>query len=110
MPNRTTQTPPMPSTPPTPSPAADDASQQISVRGAADSETDLMRLQFGLSPRQTKLTALLLAGSSLKEAANVLGITEGSARQYLKGIFRKTGARRQADLVRIVLNAIALHV
>lgn len=73
----------------------------------AESETDLMRLQFGLSPRQTKLTALLLSGRSIKEAADALGITEGSARQYLKGIFRKTGARRQADLVRIVFNALA---
>jgi DNA-binding CsgD family transcriptional regulator len=72
----------------------------------ADSETDLMRLQFGLSPRQATLTALLFSGRSVKEAAIMLGITEGSARQYLKLIFRKTGARRQADLVRLVSRAL----
>jgi DNA-binding CsgD family transcriptional regulator len=71
-----------------------------------ESKADVVRLQFGLSPRQAKLTALLFSGRSVKEAAGLLGITEGSARQYLKGIFRKTGARRQADLVRIVHNAL----
>jgi DNA-binding CsgD family transcriptional regulator len=71
-----------------------------------DSETDLMRVQLGLSPRQAKLTALLFSGRSVKEAAIMLGITEGSARQYLKLIFRKTGARRQADLVRLVSRAL----
>ena len=72
----------------------------------ADSGADLMRLQFGLSPRQATLTALLFSGRSVKEAAIMLGITEGSARQYLKLIFRKTGARRQADLVRLVSRAL----
>jgi DNA-binding CsgD family transcriptional regulator len=73
----------------------------------AESEAALMRRQFGLSPRQAKLTALLFSGRSVKEAACALGITEGSARQYLKEIFRKTGARRQADLVRIVHSVLA---
>jgi DNA-binding CsgD family transcriptional regulator len=72
----------------------------------AEGEAAIIRLQFALSPRQAKLTALLFAGRSVKEAALALGITEGSARQYLKEIFRKTGARRQADLVRIVHNAL----
>ncbi len=73
----------------------------------AESDAALIRLQFALSPRQATLTALLVSGRSVKEAALALGITEGSARQYLKEIFRKTGARRQADLVRIVHHALA---
>jgi DNA-binding CsgD family transcriptional regulator len=71
-----------------------------------ESEAELLRRQFGLSPRQTNLTALLLSGRSVKEAAFTLGITEGSARQYLKLIFRKTGARRQADLVRLASRSV----
>jgi DNA-binding CsgD family transcriptional regulator len=43
----------------------------------------------------------------LKEAARRLGISEGSAWQYLKIIFRKTGTNRQADLVR-KLNAVPM--
>jgi hypothetical protein len=31
-----------------------------------------------------------------------LGLKESSARQYLKLTFGKTGARRQADLIRLV--------
>jgi DNA-binding CsgD family transcriptional regulator len=77
------------------------------VKCQAESDAALVRAKFVLSPRQATLTALLVSGRSVKEAAFVLGITEGSARQYLKEIFRKTGARRQADLVRIVHNALA---
>jgi DNA-binding CsgD family transcriptional regulator len=55
---------------------------------------------------QARLTALLMAGHTIKEIASILGITEGSARQYLQRIFGKTGAKRQADLVRIVGQAL----
>jgi DNA-binding CsgD family transcriptional regulator len=61
---------------------------------------------FALSPVQARLTALLMAGHTIKEIASILGITEGSARQYLQRIFGKTGAKRQADLVRIVGQAL----
>ena len=61
---------------------------------------------FGLSPMQARLTVLLRSGCRLKEAAVLLGLTEGSARQYLKAIFSKTGARRQIDLVRVVDSAL----
>jgi DNA-binding CsgD family transcriptional regulator len=62
------------------------------------------RLQstFTLSPAQARLASLLFQGQRLKQAAAQLGITEGSARQYLKVIFAKTGAKRQADLVRVI--------
>jgi DNA-binding CsgD family transcriptional regulator len=40
----------------------------------------------------------------------VLGITESTARQYLKIVFRKTGTRRQSDLVRLVGNAMTLQM
>jgi DNA-binding CsgD family transcriptional regulator len=79
----------------------------VPAQPLAACEEDLLRQRFGLSPRQANLTALLLSGRSVKEAATALGVTEGSARQYLKLIFRKTGARRQADLVRLVSCALA---
>ena len=59
---------------------------------------DWPRRLYGLTPSQSHLAELLASGSSLKEAARRLGIAEGSARQYLKIIFRKTGTNRQADL------------
>jgi DNA-binding CsgD family transcriptional regulator/PAS domain-containing protein len=70
----------------------------------------LLRRAFGLSPVQTRLTVSLMSGRTLKESAAILGITESTARQYLKIIFNKTGTQRQSDLVRIVSNALTLKL
>ena len=74
--------------------------------GLADGNQLRLRGLFGLTRAQARLALLLFDGKSVKEAAADLGITEGSARQYLKQVFRKTGARRQADLVRIMIRAL----
>lgn len=72
-----------------------------------DQET-LQRL-FRLAPSHAKLLALLVGGDQIKSAAAKLGVTEGSARQYLKKIFEKTGARRQMDLIRLADRALSRH-
>lgn len=68
----------------------------------ATADGDLVRLQgmFSLSPAQARLAISLFNGNTIKNAAADLGITEGSARQYLKKVFQRTGTRRQLDLVR----------
>ena len=58
---------------------------------------------FGLLPSEAKLAAALARGQSLAEAANQLGLTVETARNYSKKIFAKTGTRGQADLVRLIL-------
>ena len=55
------------------------------------------------------LAMLLMTGRTIKEAAAVLGITEGSARQYLSRIFRKTATNRQVDLIRVIGDALSRH-
>jgi len=65
----------------------------------SETTQQIIRRLFALSPAQANLTALLMTGRSVKDIAVILDITEGSARQYLKRIFKKTGAKRQADLV-----------
>jgi DNA-binding CsgD family transcriptional regulator len=60
---------------------------------------------FGLLISEARLVELLANGASLAEAARQLGLKTGSARQYLKRVFRKTGVNRQADLVRKVLSS-----
>jgi DNA-binding CsgD family transcriptional regulator len=62
---------------------------------------------LALSPAQARLAALLFDGKTVKQAAQDLQITEGSARQYLKKAFEKTGARRQIDLIRAIERALA---
>lgn len=80
------------------------ASRPAHIRSA-----DPLRLQteFKLTPAQARLAALLHDGASVKQAADQLGITEGSARQYLRRIFAKTGTNRQIDLIREIAWAVA---
>jgi DNA-binding CsgD family transcriptional regulator len=43
---------------------------------------------------------------TIAEAANALGLSVESARTYSKGVYLKTGARGQADLVRLVHRSV----
>ena len=68
----------------------------------------LLTKLFGLAPSEAMLAILLSEGATLREAAKELGITENSARTYSKRIFTKTGVRRQADLIRLILRSVAM--
>lgn len=63
-----------------------------------------LRRLFGLTPAESELIALLAEGCSVQAAAERLAITTESARTYLKRALHKTGTRRQAELVRLVLS------
>ena len=63
----------------------------------------LLRSLYGLTRAEAELTHLLAEGHSLEEAAGERSVTLNTARSQLKRVFAKTGAKRQADLVRIVL-------
>lgn len=63
---------------------------------------------FGLTPTEAYLSTLLANGFTLAEAANTMDVTENTARSYSKRIFVKTGVKRQADLVRVILKSVAL--
>lgn len=54
---------------------------------------------FHLTPAEFRMCSLLAKGFTIQQAANTLGITEGSARQRAKAIMAKTETTRQADLV-----------
>ncbi|SRR5690554_434118 len=61
---------------------------------------------FNFTPAETALALELANGLSLEEAAEKLGIMRNTARAHLRAIFSKTGVRRQAELVRIMLNSV----
>lgn len=63
---------------------------------------------FGLTQAEAGLAIALASGLTLAECAARGRITTGTARRHLENIFRKTGVRRQAQLVRLVLG-IAMH-
>ena len=61
---------------------------------------------FSLTNAEARLVSALAAGLDLDDAAGDCGVTKSTARSYLKQVFAKTGASRQAELVARVLNAI----
>ncbi|MEJ5979500.1 hypothetical protein WG901_22795 [Novosphingobium sp. PS1R-30] len=60
---------------------------------------------YSLSPVETRLTCLLVSGSTVGEAAVDMGIKEATARGYLKQVLRKTKTERQSDLLRLMLTS-----
>jgi DNA-binding CsgD family transcriptional regulator/PAS domain-containing protein len=64
--------------------------------------TALLRSLYGLTPREAELAACLARGAGMAEAAEALQVTPKTAANYLRQVFRKTGARRQADLARLL--------
>jgi DNA-binding NarL/FixJ family response regulator len=66
---------------------------------------DLMDM-FGLTRSEAKLTQKLAEGLPLDQAAELVGISQSSARTYLKTIFSKTGVNRQPQLMKTVLSSI----
>lgn len=61
---------------------------------------------FNFTPAETALALELANGLSLEEAAENLNIMRNTARAHLRAIFSKTGVRRQAELVRVMLNSV----
>lgn len=56
---------------------------------------------------EARLAVCLSQGLSITEAAEHLGLTVETARNYSKQIYAKTSAKGQADVVRRVLNGVA---
>lgn len=62
---------------------------------------------YGLSANEAALAEALAHGETILEAGARLRLTGETARNYSKRIYAKTGARGQADLVRLVLTGVA---
>ncbi|MCW6506777.1 helix-turn-helix transcriptional regulator [Lichenifustis flavocetrariae] len=59
---------------------------------------------FGLTPAEARLAYEMAHGDGLGACARRLGITPNTARTHLKHVFEKTGTRRQAELLRLLLS------
>lgn len=67
--------------------------------GVQPPSQDTLRRRFDLTQAESLLAHKLALGKSLETASEEMGITLSSSRTYLKRIFSKTGASRQAELV-----------
>lgn len=61
-------------------------------------------VKFGLTRSETRIVERLVSGATIKEAAQILSIKEGTARQQVKSAFRKVGVSSQVALIRLFLN------
>ncbi|WP_395016715.1 helix-turn-helix transcriptional regulator [Dongia sp.] len=66
---------------------------------------DTWAAAFRLSPAETRLWAALTAGRRLIEIADESGVSVNTLRVQLRTLFQKTGVHRQADLLRLALEA-----
>jgi PAS domain-containing protein len=64
-----------------------------------------LREDFGLTPAEAVLALEILKTDGLKGAASRLGISLATAHTQLAHVFDKTGTRRQAELVRLILQS-----
>lgn len=62
---------------------------------------------LNLSAAEGRLVRALALGLNIEQASADSNISVNTGRSYLKSVFDKTGARRQAELVRIALLAVA---
>jgi DNA-binding CsgD family transcriptional regulator len=58
---------------------------------------------YGLTAREQSVLLAIAQVGGVPATARALKLSEGTVRSYLKSIFQKTGARRQAELVRLAL-------
>ena len=62
-----------------------------------------IRARYGCTASEARLAELIAQGVAVRQAAELMGITYGTARAYLKLVFQKAGVHTQAQLVAQVL-------
>jgi len=62
---------------------------------------------YDLTAAESELAALICEGETIEQAALLRGVSIHTARSQLKAVFRKTGAKRQGDLVALVLGGLS---
>lgn len=63
----------------------------------------LLRRHYGLTAGETQIALMVLHGSSVKDIAERLSLSQATVKTHLQHVFDKTGTHRQADLIRLLL-------
>lgn len=66
------------------------------------SPPEALAKEFRLTPAELRVLFAIIEVGAVPEVAEVLGISEGTARTHLHHLFEKTGTSRQAELVKLV--------
>ena len=67
-----------------------------------EAPAELLQRLYGLTPSEARLLEQLVAGKTVENAGNAIGIKLSTARVYLKVIFQKTNTNRQPELLQKV--------
>jgi DNA-binding CsgD family transcriptional regulator len=68
----------------------------------------LLQTLFQITPTEAHLATLLAEGHDVGTICDKLDVSSNTVRTHLKRLFNKTNTSRQAELVRLILNAFAL--
>jgi DNA-binding CsgD family transcriptional regulator len=85
--------------------AAGDAIAAVLVHKVAldpPAPTDAIAGLYGLTPSEVRVLLAIVEVGGVRETAEALGIGEATVKTHLHRLFCKTGAARQADLVKLV--------
>jgi DNA-binding CsgD family transcriptional regulator len=69
-----------------------------------EAPADLLGRVFDLTPAESVVLERLVNGLTLQEIADVSGTSRNTVRNQLHIVFEKTGTRRQAELIKLVLS------
>jgi DNA-binding CsgD family transcriptional regulator len=61
---------------------------------------------YGLTPAELRVLLAMSPGLGIKEAADILGIGETTAKTHLQRIFSKTGTSKQTELTILLRNSV----
>ncbi|MDE2261397.1 MAG: hypothetical protein KGL45_02620 [Gammaproteobacteria bacterium] len=65
---------------------------------------------YALTPAESRVVSVLLAGCRIGSAAKALGITEATVKTHLQHVFDKTGTRRQVDLAQRIADCAGVSL
>lgn len=76
----------------------------ISDMNAGSSRDVALKQLYGLTPTEVRVADLLIQGKETAEIAEALKWTLGTTRFYIKKLLTKTGARRQSELLKLMMS------
>jgi DNA-binding CsgD family transcriptional regulator len=69
------------------------------------SPLEVLSRRYGLTAGELRVLLALVKGGSVAEVAQSLGITEGTVRNHLHQLFKKTDTSRQSELIKLTAGA-----
>lgn len=66
---------------------------------------ELLARRYGLTPGELRILLAITEVGGIPATAEALGVQQSTVKFHLKNVFQKTGAHRQADLVKLLVEA-----